>query len=640
MVIWQRVLAGVVMAGASWTALADSLNDQRDRYQQIQAAWDNNDMASVSSLMPTLRAYPLYPYLEFRQLNQNISSVPVSDVKRFVNTYSHSSLSSIMTTRFVNELARRSDWRSIVDLTSQAPDSETARCNYYYAQWATGKRAEAWIGASEMWNSGQSKPNSCDKLFDVWKQSGLMSTNDILQRLFLAYKAGNSSLVGHLTKQLPSNYKSTGDAVQKLQSDPLTLTTFVRTVTPSDFSRKMSIAGLANYARKDMEGARLLVPSIVQAQRMNANDRAALEEGVVWRMMGNDLTGAQQRWADEVIGRTKDAELIERRIRLALTNASRSELNTWLAKLPPEDAAKDEWVYWKAVDLLEGRNKAEGEKQLRQLTQKRGFYPMAAAQKLNIQYPVRVEKATVMTDGALMQLSGMPMVRELMYWGDYNRARSEWRKLLMDSSRQRQEALARYAFERNWAELSVQATIVAKLWDHLEERFPLAWTSYYQKYLAGKSVRQSYAMAITRQESAWNPSAVSPAGARGLMQVMPATASQTTKRIGMTDYRNSNQLLDPETNIAIGTAYLEYVYQKFGANRIFSSAAYNAGPSRVVTWQNKSAGRLDAIAFVETIPFKETRNYVKSVLSYDVFYRHFMKQPTQLLTNEEWNRRY
>jgi len=177
----------------------------------------------------------------------------------------------------------------------------------------------------------------------------------------------------------------------------------------------------------------------------------------------------------------------------------------------------------------------------------------------------------------------------------------------------------------------VQATIAGKLWDHLEERFPLAYENLFKRYVSGKDITQSYAMAIARQESAWNPKVRSPVGASGLMQIMPATAAHTVQKFGIAGYSGVNQLLDPETNINIGTQYLESVYQQFGDNRIFSSAAYNAGPGRVRTWLGNSAGRIDAVAFVESIPFSET---------YDAYYRYFMGDKPWLMTRNEWQRRY
>ena len=203
-----------------------------------------------------------------------------------------------------------------------------------------------------------------------------------------------------------------------------------------------------------------------------------------------------------------------------------------------------------------------------------------------------------------------------------------------------QQMLASYALKQGWWDLSVQATIAGKLWNSLQERFPLAWQSQFERNISGKSIPQSYAMAIARQESAWNPKARSPVGASGLMQVMPATAQHTVTKFGISGYSNSSQLLDPETNIQIGTQYLESVYQQFGQNRIFASAAYNAGPGRVRTWQGNSAGRLDPVAFIETIPFSETRGYVKNVLAYDAYYRYFLNKPDKLFADSEWQQRY
>lgn len=114
---------------------------------------------------------------------------------------------------------------------------------------------------------------------------------------------------------------------------------------------------------------------------------------------------------------------------------------------------------------------------------------------------------------------------------------------------------------------------------------------------------------------------------------MPATAKHTAQMFNMANYTQPGQLLDPQINIALGTAYLEYVYQMFGRNRILASIAYNAGPGRVNSWLNASAGRADAIDFIESIPFSETRGYVKNVLAYDVFYRYFLRQPAKLLTD-------
>jgi soluble lytic murein transglycosylase len=395
----------------------------------------------------------------------------------------------------------------------------------------------------------------------------------------------------------------------------------------------------ARVAREDMDNARMMIPQLVKAQKMSQAEEQDLKEAVVWRMMGADLTSEQARWRDAVVMNSESTALIERRVRLALSESDRRGLNTWIARLPPEAKEKDEWQYWQADLLIAQGRKEEADEILRKLMQQRGFYPMVAAQRLGTDYPLKIDDAPA-ADNSIVQGPEMARVRELMYWGMDNLARSEWANLIVSKTRTQQQMLAHYANQQDWWDLSVQATISAKMWDSLKERFPLAWRNLYQQYTGDKAIDPSYAMAISRQESAWNPKARSPVGASGLMQVMPATAAHTVKMYNIPGYVNSSQLLDPQTNIQIGTQYLEYVYQQFGQNRIFSSAAYNAGPGRVRSWRNNSGGKLDAVAFIETIPFSETRGYVKNVLAYDAYYRYFMGKPDKILSDSEWNQRY
>lgn len=636
---WWYVIAALCLAGASSHVWADSLDEQRQRYQQVKQAWDSNQLDTVAQIMPTLRNYPLYPYLEYRSLTQDLSRVSVSQVKQFIATHPTLPPAQNLNTSFVNELARRQDWPGLLVFSPQPPKPVTARCNFYYAQWATGQRQGVWEATRNIWLTGRSLPAACDKLFAVWQQAGEQTPLTTLERVRLAINEGNSGLVAYLVKQLPDDYQTISDALVKLQSDPETLESFARSIGATDFTRKVTLSAFSRVARQDVDNARSMLPVIVRLQKMSAAERQSMEEVIAWRLMGNDATPEQAIWRDNVAQRSTSTTLLERRVRMALGNGDRQELSAWMTRLPAEVPQKDEWRYWRAVLLMEQGKRQEGEALLRELMAARGFYPMVAAQKLNEAYPI-VVKSAARPDRSLSQLPEIARIQELMFWEMDNLALKEWVALIANSSAPRQEALARYAFEQRWPDLSVQATIVAKLWDHLEERFPLAWNDEFLRATQDKGISQSYAMAIARQESAWNPLARSPVGAAGLMQLMPATAQHTAQMSNIAGYGNSSQLFDPQTNILLGTSYLEYVYQTFGRNRILSSAAYNAGPARVNTWLRNSAGRIDAVAFIESIPFSETRGYVKNVLAYDVFYRHFLHQPDKVLADEEWLRRY
>lgn len=638
-VVWRMLAAGVCLATLAGVARADSLDEQRNRYAQIKQAWDNKQMDVVQQMLPGLQDYPLYPYLQYRLLTDDLMNEPAVSVSRFIQANPTLPPARSLKSRFVNELARREDWRGLLAFSPEPPGTTESKCNYYYAKWNIGQPEAAWSGAKELWLSGKNLPSSCDRLFSAWRSSGTQDPLAYLERIRLAMKEGNTALVTSLANQMPADYQTIASSLISLQNDPDTVLTFARTVGATDFTRQAAALAFTRIARQDAENARLMIPSLVQAQQLDEDRAQELKEIVAWRLMGNDITSEQANWRDDVIMRSRSTSLVERRVRMALGAGDRAGLNTWLARLPMEAKEKDEWRYWQADLLLERGREAEAKEILHSLMQQRGFYPMIAAQRLGEDYPLRVDKAGAVNQ-ALVQGPEMARVRELMYWSMDNTARSEWANLIASRSKPEQEGLARYAFDQNWWDLSVQATIAGKLWDHLEERFPLAYKDTFSRYVSGKDISPSYAMAIARQESAWNPKVRSPVGASGLMQIMPATASHTVQKFGLAGYSSPNQLLDADTNINIGTTYLESVYQQFENNRIFASAAYNAGPGRVRTWLGNSAGRIDAVAFVESIPFSETRGYVKNVLAYDAYYKYFMGKSAPLLTDAEWQRRY
>ncbi|HGF0770961.1 TPA: murein transglycosylase [Kluyvera georgiana] len=637
---WRLLAASVCLLTISSVARADSLDQQRSCYAQIKQAWDNRQMDVVEQLMPTLRDYPLYPYLQYRQITSDLMNTPTLAVSNFVQANPTLPPARTLKNRFVNELARRQDWRGLLAFSPDKPGTAEAQCNYYYAKYNVGDAQGAWEGAKTLWLTGQSRPNACDPLFSAWRASGTQDPLAYLERIRLAMKAGNTSLVKALASQMPAEYQTIATAITDLANNPNTVLTFARTTGATDFTRQLAAVAFTSVARQDVENARLMIPMLVQAQQLNDEQAQELRDTVAWRLMGSDVTDEQARWRDDAIMRSQSTSLVERRVRMALGTGDRSGLNTWLARLPMEAKEKDEWRYWQADLLMERGRDDEARSILLSLMQQRGFYSMVAAQRLGEPYALRVEKAPGAISSALTGGAEMARVRELMYWNQDNTARSEWANLVSSRSQTEQAQLARYAFDQHWWDLSVQATIAGKLWDNLQERFPLAYNDLFVRYTSGKDIPQSYAMAIARQESAWNPKVKSPVGASGLMQIMPGTATHTVKMFNLPGYSNPAQLLDPETNINIGTSYLQYVYQQFENNRIFASAAYNAGPGRVRTWLGNSAGRIDAVAFIESIPFSETRGYVKNVLAYDAYYRHYMGQKEDVLSSNEWQRRY
>jgi soluble lytic murein transglycosylase len=231
----------------------------------------------------------------------------------------------------------------------------------------------------------------------------------------------------------------------------------------------------------------------------------------------------------------------------------------------------------------------------------------------------------------------MPVVQrvgELNFHESWSLAHSEWYYLLQGSDdRERNRQLAQLAAQQGWYRMAIDAASRAEAWDALELRFPAPWRSTFQRHGSVREVPGTELMAIARRESAFYPQAQSPVGARGLMQLMPATAKEVAASLGQGD--GSADLFEVEFNVLLGSAYYRQLLDRYGGNRAFALAAYNAGPHRVDRWRHPPGEGVPVDIWVDTIPYKETREYVQAVLFYNVVFQYLLGDTGTLLTPAE-----
>ena len=341
-----------------------------------------------------------------------------------------------------------------------------------------------------------------------------------------------------------------------------------------------------------------------------------------------------QKWRDEQIRQLQTDNLTERRLRMAIWQ--KTELSPWLNSLTTEGKAKQEWRYWEAKQDI-----SKNIEKLTALSKERGFYPMLAAAQLKQAYKVDFPVAPSFTVEEQLPFEQVfAMIRELRELGRNGLAKQRWRILLDNADFTTQLKLAEYAENQQWFELAVDASIVAKAWDYLSLRLPNAYPEYFNVALQNLNISKTFAMAIARQESAWNPMAQSSANARGLMQLLPSTAKLTAEN-NQLPYQGEQDLFKPLNNIVLGTAHLNELNGKYPNNRILIAAAYNAGANRVEKWLSRANGKLALDEFVASIPFYETRGYVQNVVTYDFYYQILQnKENPQIFSQEELNRLY
>lgn len=634
----------------SSSALATSIITRRKFYSEWLEASKHSDKKKQIYLLHQLKNYPLFPYVKFSYIIKYMDNLSDAEIIEFIHKNNDMPLSLDLKRRFIEALYKQKRWHALV----QAPHDQSpqTKCYYYFAKYQQHPNIVNLEPIKSLWLTGKNLPSACDAVINLWRQTGSLNGDLILLRIELAMKVDNRNLARYLAKELPPDYKTIQTKLLALLSNPQNIISFAEQLTPSHFSKKIVMLTFPRFAQQNPDRARTMLNTIAKAQQLSPKQKAQLQTLITWQYFNPNINSAQRAWRDRSIEQLNNTLLIERRIRQALWENNDADLAKWLTKLSSSDQKKHEWQYWQSYILEKQGRKKLAHKMLGDLSIQRGFYGMVSAQKLNKPYEYDFDYPIVANfDGQNLKTvlfnryNSLPIIKrisELLYWQNDAAAYREWLFfILKPENKAHLSELACFARLKGWGSYSVQATIVGKLWNNWAERFPLAYLDLFKQALIAKSLPLSFSLAISRQESALEPTLTSPAGARGLMQLMPTTACDIAHQTKNISYHSSRQLYEPKINIMLGIHFLSLLYQRYEQNRILSAIAYNAGPARADQWLAGSGNKLDVIAFIESLPFTETRNYVKNVLVNDYIYQLILKQkPNAFILDGEWQKRY
>ena len=592
------------------------------------------------------RDYPLQDYLDFYEIYYGAFD-GYGKAAAYIKKNDGTARAGDLESKYIRKLSNAGDYRGVLAVATGRPQDTGLACLYEYAEYRTGK-ADAAFGFMEktfMKGQGASVPDDCAGLFSAWRSSGKAIPGIYWTKLMSSIRArnqakGGAALVSYLTG---SSYEGRAQLAQKVYSSP---SSFMDLVPGGNdhLNNSIVVAALSSMARTDTEGAAALLPEARTKYSLSESEYAEALRNIIWHVYA-DRVDSLVPWADRQLDSLHDADsLKELRIRFAIRRGNFRDMNLWIRKLTGDSARDLRWTYWKARALAEAGNQAEAERLYAKVTRERSFYGFMASQRLgkplsfNDESPL-VKKVT--EEEAVRRWPEFARIHELLAVGDTLNAQREWRRFILAIPRNEKLEAAMLALDKGWFDFSVNASIYAKAWSVLSLRFPTPMLSFYRQRSRETGVPLSYLYAISRQESALNPFARSPVGAAGLMQLMPQTAANIAGKCGIA-YSGKDALFDPEINVSFGSCYLMQLLEKYGGNRILASAAYNAGPGRVTKWTDSDGAGVAADIWVESIPFKETRNYVQNVLVYDAIYQHFIsrdRQP-QFLSGSELRHRY
>ena len=607
----------LALLGANPSLANLSLDEQRSLFRDAISDAREGDIQKATSALNTLRDYPLAPYLELELFKAKTSTLSNAQANAYISKHKGTVAGSYMERSWLNYLSRSRKWDVFLQQVGDTPPVGM-HCETITALRSTGRDAEADRETAKLWQTGYSLPDHCNTVLANWlrRLSKQESVDAHWQRARLALEQGQSGLANYLLRDLDGT-----DTLREILSHPERLYKAAFRLENNDFNRQLVIHTLKRLAAQDFEKSNVLWHQLSERFGFTARENYALRDRFAREIIAGGADFARD-WLNANDPAFEDPYLTEWRIRLALKDGDWPAVQQYIAALPDAMRRHADWQYWGArTEIeLEGKIRDSARAVLEKLASERGYYSFLSADLLKQKYQLGA-KRTLNTEliDSVASIPGIQRARELHWHGLVANADTEWRSAVVSLNREQQVAAAQMALDWGWSIAAVLTAMRAEEWDDLELRFPLAFEGDFKRSAKKAKIELSWAYAIARQESAFAEHAQSRVGARGVMQLMPATARGISRDMGRA-YPTLNDLHTPAVNIEMGTHYLSQLKAEFGGNHILATAAYNAGPHRVKRVLERQTKVLPADIWIENLPYGETREYIKNVLAFSVVY--------------------
>ncbi|WP_338032695.1 transglycosylase SLT domain-containing protein [Chromatium okenii] len=601
--------------------------DPRSDFLAAESALKRGDRSTFERLSAGLREYPLYPYLRFAALGNDVEALPEATITDFLAVDATSPLAARLRAVQLRRLAAAGRWTEYLQfdpLPLPTSASTDRRCLSLRALIATGRSAEALPHIPALWLVGRSQPAACDSVFQAWQQSGALTPQLVWQRIRLAMNAGESGLARSLGTLLPENERAWLAQWLAVEQTP-TLINDANALAVDQPQRAAIVAhGITRMAATAPADA---VQWLSRYRDWLATDPAAADRA--YAAVGRALTRAGNaeglRYWDGMRATSDTLAEQEQRARAALEFQDWDKLARWIAQMPDCAEKRDRWHYWQGRAEATLGLVASAQLSFAQAATARSFWGFMAADRIGKPYQLN-HVATPAEPARIARLIRHPAwarLRELRQIGRETDVQREWRTLTQDLEAADLHAAAYIADVMRWHDRAIFTLARSGYWDDLALRFPLRYQDVVLTQAAQTGIAPEWIFGVIRQESVFAPAVVSRSGALGLMQLMPPTAAEVATRLGSA-VPSPQELTDPAVNIVLGSAYLAQMWNAF-QHAALATAAYNAGPGRVRQWL--PAQPLDADLWIARIPFAETRGYVERVLAYRVIYAERLGRP-------------
>jgi len=610
---------------------AQTAHPEDTAFAAAREAFVKGDRGKLARAAAGLSNHPLAPWIDYFHLSQRLEDGADDGMAEFVERHTGTYLGEKARGDWLKWLMRKEDWSAarIQFAHLERPDAE-AQCRGLDVRLRLDE-PEALDEARVLLASDAPLAEPCRSPLERLANQASLPSDKLWERLRRQLALGKLKEARTLIGWLPTKEAPAWRTVESIDNHPAQhLAKLPARFSASRTGREMALFSVLRMARTDVRIAAARWAEI-EAQY------PAAERGSGWgwlayrAAMGHQATASE--WYDQAerLGGTLDEEQRAWRVRAALRSEDWTRVAHAIATMPTVQANQPEWIYWQARALAAQGQRDVAQGQFQRIAGQANFYGILANETLGKAnslpakaLPVsEAELATAQAHPGLVR--GLALIRAGMRIDGIR----EWNWPLSRFSDRELLAAAELARRETVIDRAISTADRTRAEHDFSLRYPTPFYSQVEPHVRHVGLDPAWVYGLMRQESRFIMDAKSSAGAKGLMQLMPATAKWVAKKIGMTNYHPA-KVTEMDTNIALGTNYMKMVMDSLDSHPVLASAAYNAGPGRARKWRAERP--LEGAIYAETIPFNETRDYVKKVLANAVHYAALMGLPQPSLT--------
>jgi len=599
-----------------------TVEQKRKIYEKALEAAQSGNTKLMRKLVADLDDYPLIGQVEFEYYKRHLDATPDDDIIHFIKRNSYMVFSDYLRERWLHKLAKKQEWSKFMRYYDiQSSRDKQLYCYHLDRKLKTSQDQAAVMASIErLWLTGKRLPAVCNPVFRKWSHAGYLSQDLVWERIKLAMESRRISLARELSYYLPAQNRVWVSRWILMHRHPAKELAKINYPVVTPIARMIIKHGIGRLAYRDPEAAMERWQQLKKQYQFFGED-----ENYVLRKLG--ILAAQHHlpqavaWLSAVSANPNDQDLAEWRVRAALRNGDWDRAEYFLTALPLGVQEEEEWQYWKARILEHKDRIIVARKIYERLAQSRSYYGFLASDHIGVSYSMQHKSVDVSPAelNAMNQRPDVAVAHELLEVGDTVNARRQWNWMMQKLSRRNLQVAAVMAKNWGWYDRAILTVSKSGHMDDLDLRFPVLYRDKVEKNADRVGLDPGWIFGVMRQESAFVKDARSPVGALGLMQLMPYTGRATARRLKL-NIRSRSAILNVDNNLKLGSAYLKRVLDRTDGNQTLATASYNAGPHKVKRWMPEKD--MDADIWVESIPYTETRHYIKNVFGYAAIYDH------------------